>query len=481
MWQQFKILCCALVLSMALPACKTDITQLIVIVSSDYGDELHSVGIDVSDENGNLITSNDFLLKGESKNSLPFSFTIEPGVEFLDSTVFIVALALDKEGKILTERSVRVGFVSQSRRLLRLELLEICRPKVCMSAAESCINGNCLDNFVAVRSLPEVAPGQEFIADASPSVMNDAGPRADVNASGHDAGRPLNLNDAAIGDANIPGPSASCLSTGCPGNQLCVNPSGHSLCQPNQDSTNRCECRLSCDPFGAVLRCGLSTDICTYLEDSSPEGQGYCTRNLGGGEQNAICSAFFNSKGERTGDDCNRTENYLCSGVSAESPDDGRCTKVCRTDLFLNCQFLLSETTYECATDERNPTSILGGCKLPAQSHNDISSSCFTNSNCQSDACLRATITGNGICTAGCGGLSTCPADSTCMAVTVSSQEKRLCFRECDSDIECINKNRTNVCHSIGVRGICYPRCELANDRCPGSQGRCNPMTGHCE
>jgi len=476
-----KIFFISSLLSMCLTACSADPTQLIVVISSDLGDELHSIGLDVSDETGAVITASDFRIKGNQDITLPFSFTIEPGRQYKNALIHISALALDEGEKILTERSVRVGFVDQERKLLHLNLLQSCRPVVCGAANESCVDGACADNFIDVRTLSSVTPGAEFASDAGFAGSQDGGAGLDASTAEKDGGGNGTQSDAGPHDSSLPGPTTSCVNTGCPQNQLCVSRSKRRLCDSSQSATETCECRLACDPFGAVLRCGLSTDICSFLEEASPEGQGYCTSDSGGGTQNEICSAFFNSKGERTSDNCNRSKNFLCSGVNQNTPDDGRCTRVCRRDLFLNCQFLLSETTYLCNRDTQNPTSILGRCRLPPQDINDISTACRENGHCQSNACLRSWAPANGICTAACNGLNTCPSDSACMGVPINSEVERLCFRECLNDGDCATKNRSNVCHPVGSQNICYPRCELVNNQCPGSSGRCDPSTGHCE
>jgi hypothetical protein len=458
--------------------CTQDLTQLVVMVTSDYSSELHSVGIDIEDPNGTLLVQRDFKLLGEEL-TVPFSFTVEPGDTHKSSEIRITALALGSDDIVLVERSVRVGFVDQQRRLLSLPLLRNCEPVVCADRNETCLYGNCVDNLVDVRGLPVVNPGEEFSADAGPFPTNADGGASNGDGATHDTGMLPPEVDGGTQDASITGPVSSCLNTGCPSNQVCVNPRIHSFCDANPTRAADCECRQACDPFGAVLRCGLSNDICSFISGASPEGQGFCTPDRGGGEQDDVCSAFFNSKGEHIADDCNRERNFTCAGVSAGNPDNGRCARVCRTDLFLNCQFLLSETTYECTNVSQDQSSILGTCRLPRQEHNDISDSCFTGFDCLSQSCL---VPGTrGICTSQCGGLETCPSDSTCLTIRDNSEIQFLCFRECETDVECSVKNRNNVCHTVGDRKICYPRCNLTNLQCPGSQGRCNRLTGHCE
>ena len=474
---QNLILCLSV---LANTACTQDLTQLVALVSSDLGAELHSVGVDIENSRGELISSNDFVISAESL-SLPFSFTIEPGEGFVDQEIHITALGFDASGKALVEYSARVGFVEQQRRLLHIDLLKACVPVECSQANQTCsFQGQCIDNFIDVKTLAVVNPGEEFTTNRVPRDPNiDAGTEADASPS--DAGANEDPQDAGGTDANLdPVTPTTCVDVGCPLNQVCVDPATHTVCDANTDSPERCGCRIACDPFGAVLRCGFSNDICTHLKEDPPEpGQGYCRPNLGGGEQGDSCTTLFNEKGERVSDDCNRTKNFTCTGVTPTRPTGGQCARTCRTDLFLNCQFLLSETTYACTPDETEPESIIGACRLPAQSYTDISRSCFTQFECQSQSCLN---TGSqGICTSDCSGLETCPEDSACLPVRRNSNNEFLCFRSCEDDTDCTSKNQNNVCHPIGDRKICYPRCELTNNRCPGSQGACNPRTGLCD
>ena len=465
----------------ATASCTQDLTQIVALVSSDLGSELHKVGVDIENSRGELISSNDFFLERDNIK-LPFSFTIEPGENFLDQDIRITALGFNESGKALVQYSARLGFVEQQRRLLHIDLLQICEPVECSATNETCSSqGQCVDDYVEVKDLPVVNPGEEFTtARPQPNNNVDGGVPFDANM-GSDSGTAENGRDAGGVDAGVdPVMPTTCVDVGCPVNQLCVDSATHKSCDASTESPERCSCRVACDPFGAVLRCGFSNDICTHLNEEAPQqGQGYCRPNLGGGEQGESCTAQFNEKGERVSDDCNRTKNFTCTGVTATRPTGGQCARTCRTDLFLNCQFLLSETTFACTPDSTDSESIIGTCRLPEQTYTDISRSCFTRFECQSQSCLNTGV--QGICTSDCSGLETCPADSTCLPVRRNSNNEFLCFRSCDDDSDCTSKNQNNVCHPIGDRKICYPRCELTNNRCPGSQGTCNPRTGLCD
>jgi|GEM_PF-6089951 len=461
-------------------SCTQDLTQIVALVSSDFGDELHQVGIDIENSRGELISSNDFFLAQENI-ALPFSFTIEPGANFRDQNIRVTALGFDASGKALVEYSARLGFVEQQRRLLHIDLLRVCKPVECAQLNQTCsAQGQCVNDYVEVKDLPVVNPGEEFTTVRLPPNNNtDAGLPPDATQNS-DSGSSEEKSDAGGLDANVdPIKPTTCVDVGCPINQVCVDPATHSICDASTESPERCGCRVACDPFGAVLRCGFSNDICTYLNENPPRGQGYCRPNLGGGEQGDSCTTQFNEKGERISDDCNRTKNFTCTGVTSTRPTGGQCARTCRTDLFLNCQFLLSETTFSCTPDEKDPDSIIGTCRLPEQAYTDISRSCFTQQECQSQSCLDTGV--QGICTSDCSGLETCPGDSACLPVRRNANNEFLCFRSCDDDADCTSKNQNNVCHPIGDRKICYPRCELTNNRCPGSQGTCNPRTGLCD
>lgn len=173
-------------------ACRTEATQLIVVVDSDIAD-VQAVRIEVEGDDGRMQT-NRFEIGAAPRTQLPFSFGVAPrkGSPAESQTPRIRVYAVervDADGNDvdLVERRVQVGFVKNKTLHLLMYLAEACvgaRTTECQEMGLVCDRGACVPESIDPRTLPEVDPREAItfdggLGDAPSDVASDAGLDAD--------------------------------------------------------------------------------------------------------------------------------------------------------------------------------------------------------------------------------------------------------------------------------------------------------------
>ncbi|MCC7538518.1 MAG: hypothetical protein IT379_19995, partial [Deltaproteobacteria bacterium] len=160
---------------MMLLGCKTDPTQLVVVIDTDYSvpSELGLVRVIVLDGDNAEIARNDFTL-GDS-SSVPFSFAVVPKDQDASRRATIIVEGYESAGDAtarVTRRAV-TGFRENKSLRLDMFLAESCNMRMCAEITSTCTENGCIDENIDPNGLEEVRPGQEF------RERPDAGPPPD--------------------------------------------------------------------------------------------------------------------------------------------------------------------------------------------------------------------------------------------------------------------------------------------------------------
>lgn len=137
----------ALLLLLGLTGCGS-VTEIVLVVFADpqIADSIVSVTVTAeSSERTDSESSSDI-----SANSFPLTLTLVPRQGAPQVRVQVRA---DMDGGNSLEQSFRTAFVRDSRRQLRIYLEPNCVDRTC-PAAETCVDGQCIDNQVAPEDLP---------------------------------------------------------------------------------------------------------------------------------------------------------------------------------------------------------------------------------------------------------------------------------------------------------------------------------------
>jgi len=294
----------SLLLLLGLIGCKSDATQVLVVVETDLlvPTEMDKVHARILDQKGQGIAPKseaDFSVA--SAGAIPFSFGVAP--EGDPGGVLVVSLDAIRPGggKIFEVRAV-TEFQEGKTLLLPMFLLRTCAGITCQ-AGETCRNGSCgsddygvLDEVVSGQEVMRVIPPAPTFADAAvtpdPDAMpaddassrdagvadarifadamvvmaSDATPFADAMGGFADAG-PMMQRDAAPGPADAMAGPPTCPTLGMDCNlNLC--PPGTNICrcdQPGNEPTPICipacvpgsiDCPngFTCDAMGHCIR-----------------------------------------------------------------------------------------------------------------------------------------------------------------------------------------------------------------------------------
>jgi hypothetical protein len=248
--------CALLLFLLALSACTTPSTQIVVLVDSDLSVPAELSTVRVVTSRGEVVVSQvEFAIANEEApavQTLPFSFGVIPTGGDASERVRIVVQALDAFGAVVVERAAVVGFIAGRTQLLPMFLARSCRAVMC-PMDQTCTRNGCVPIEILPGEIPIIIPGTELMTDAPdpfPDAARDAEP---VDAGGLDASTDVFVSDVPrLSDA----PPTSCVECGALG-------FGCGSDCPD-DGTCRCGGACACD-----IRCGEGEDCATNCSGGS--------------------------------------------------------------------------------------------------------------------------------------------------------------------------------------------------------------------
>lgn len=151
-----------LVALLALASCRSEPTQLVVLVDSDLNvpDPLMTVRARVLDDRGTERFLLDVPLSGSSAATLPLSFGVLPAGGDPSRRLTIEVSALDAASSVLVKRTARTELIEGRTVLLGMFLAADCRGVVCADG-QTCTENGCESDLIDPTTLAPVAPGQE--------------------------------------------------------------------------------------------------------------------------------------------------------------------------------------------------------------------------------------------------------------------------------------------------------------------------------
>jgi hypothetical protein len=282
-----KIAALAAAALLAAPGCKSDPTELVVVVDTDYAvpSEMNRVRATISDSAGSQISQRDFELVAPAAPTspgvvdVPFSFGVVPSDGDATRRIVIDLDGLATQGaQTIVSRRASTGFVKNQIRSLSMFLARSCAiGAMSCTQDQTCTENGCAASDVPPESLPSVSPGQEIPPhaprDASPedAIASDA--LDDAQAGGMDAidmdgGPGMDAiamdgptSDAARGDATSAdvdaGPMcpATCPSS-CSQGECCSATCSGGVC-PSCGAG--CSCNWTCSGSRCVTTCSAAT------------------------------------------------------------------------------------------------------------------------------------------------------------------------------------------------------------------------------
>jgi hypothetical protein len=297
-------LCLLAALSVA--GCKTDPTQLVVVVDTDYvvPTELGAVRVTIDDANGGQEAIQEFdLVAADQPTStngvhMPFSFGLVPlnGDASRLITIQVDGLKHPGDTSPLVTRSAFTGFVKHEMKRLDMFLAKSCAGKICPSG-QTCVDGACQVSNLPPDQLPGVVAGMELpdaratdaasppsdgpvTIDAEDTGSRDGmspdgspdGMSIDAQQDAGDAGHVLDAGDSGPIDSGSMCP-ATCPASCTPGD--CCSPScPNGVCPACMQN---CTCDLSC--IGGANSCGAtcnSGSTCTLHVSGPDQGTVTC-------------------------------------------------------------------------------------------------------------------------------------------------------------------------------------------------------------
>lgn len=264
-------------------------------------------------------------------------------------------------------------------------------------------------------------------------------------------------------DASGPGPDGGTMLTPCTMSAQCTALGANAVCidrQPDrQGNVNICNgcangaCVVPCDWAVRTPGCPAQ-NFCAFLgTGSNVPGAGACQTGSGGTQAQA-CMIQVDATGGLASDSCNRSDNFICRGATADEPN-GRCARLCRPGAGeMVCASLGNYTCSTLATG-------VGICINPTiESVMDVGRACpAAPATCQGGLCSPPIMS----CSAPCGGLGErCPTMSTCVQVAGMHP---FCAYNCTAgapgDMACMARNpATPSCFSLGGTppvAVCVP------------------------
>ncbi len=296
-----------------LGSCASSITQLIVVVRTDYTvpSEANQLVVRVHDENGLEQSSQQWALSEaeEQGEVLPLSFGVEPAGGDANRTVTL-NLTLSLDDAVLVSREVVVGFVAGKQLLLEVTLQQSCAAVSC-EGGDTCVSGTCTSAVIDATTLPEVDPGNEFTPNPTTGACDDGiknGQETDADCGGGSCGT-CTINQMC-------GAGSDCASGFC----------DHGTCQDScgDGVVNGTETGVdcgggACGPCGQGLACTQYTDCIAGVCSG-----GVCAETCSDGTKNGYetdvdcggpgCSACVEGEACQQHDDCISTlcDNSLC-------------------------------------------------------------------------------------------------------------------------------------------------------------------------
>lgn len=324
------------------------------------------------------------------------------------------------------------------------------------------------------------------VRDAGPAATRDAGPGGGTRDGGTGGGGcAANPNNCAPRELIGAPPSCTCLNvcetgfiwnaatsmcdpvqggrdggSGADGGGMatCANDTDCQMADPNGVCLNvdgmnppsrcagqaTCGCFVQCDPFNPMGNvCAGAGGVCSWLGTMGVV-PGVCQQDPGGGTQAQMCQTMYDLGGMRQGDSCNGAANYFCWGTTPDTPNNGQCASFCDDTAVPGwCESLGMD--YYC--DPVGPVDGIGLCLLNPPNFNDLGTACMAGGTCQSGFCSQVLA---GSCSASCGGLNNCPANSVCLNAGDPAQggEGLICVPNCTfgDDTTCTTGNPQLVC-----------------------------------
>jgi len=447
----------ALSLALCFVGCKSDPTQLLVVIDSDLQvpTELSSARVKVS---LGPLPVGDQTFSFANPGSLPASFGVaSSGDRTLAVRIEITAIG---PGGTLFTREITTRF--RDGKTLRVPFV---LPRGCRSNPSAAA---CVAAIVDPASLSEVAAGSEL--EPRPALGLDAGVELDATTANLDAtaaspdAAPL-IEDGGVPDGGAPDSGiVECRNSAqCANQAACIDAANSLAC--GAGSAN-CFCRPPCDPFSTVSPCN-NGDSC-YWFSFPPDNSGACVPLGTGGDLGEPCTTTFDGQGMETSNTCSAFKNFCLGGIPSEP--SGTCSRYCTTSSNI-CGSL---GDYQCI--EGSAGSGFGRCVNTISTAMDIGDQCTGPASCD-DMCS----TQLDVCTAACpNDLDLCPRNTVCVYLP---QEDWRCLKACVTDAECTPPG--HICENVNPPGspelkICRPpRCtmdsECAGATCRISSGFCQP------
>jgi hypothetical protein len=202
---------------LAIGACTTDATQVIVLVDAETAlradiDHLHLrvQGRDALDDDAKVDKLDETMT---GKISWPVKLALAPAGDDASRIFWVEATALDGSTVLATARLLS-GYIDGETRYAKLLIEAACRDVSCTNHDDTCHDGTCVDAFRAPDALGKSAKGATNITEP------DGGfPAQELDASSGDTGMPepdAGMSDAGGGGTDAALPSARPARTARP-------------------------------------------------------------------------------------------------------------------------------------------------------------------------------------------------------------------------------------------------------------------------
>ncbi|NOY91745.1 MAG: hypothetical protein GXP55_11165 [Deltaproteobacteria bacterium] len=438
----------------ALPACSSDLTQLVVVVDTDMAipDDIDMVRVDVRGPSGESASEQQDLGAGAS---LPLTLGVRPASSAL-GPIRVSAVGL-RNGLEVVRQTAIVSLVRGETRMLRLMLSADCAGAAC-SGGRTCVRGACSDQPTQTEPWSGEPPPRDAGAGADSSAGLDSGLDASLD-SGLDAGDCIDLgcddgnectDDLCTSRGCEHAPNASPCDDGvfCNGFDVCAD----GACQPGADDP--CPPPTTCDEASRVcLGCRSDSDC----GDANP-----CTNDLC---VDGSCMYPDNTNACDDGDPCSVGD--ACAGGSCQPGPRLECNDGNRYTVD-SC--VGGSCVNTCATCTSEGSCAAGTASTACGTGGGVCRNCNDGNECTIDSCGGAACSNlnrvagapcvGGVCLAG--DCVECRRDADCADPRAARCDTTIhrC-KPCSTGAECAHLGSRRICDRSGslVSGRCITSC----------------------